>query len=495
MRPGNRARLTVALVAAALAGTSAPGSPQGIRITGVSTAQYIDMRPVVLDSVPVGQTSGDGQLKQAAGGQIVQCITGDAYCHYLRAAPVLGAVPLIQDLNVSAWGLTTGLRAYAQLRFRAAEGSAAQFWPSSDRSFEALAAYLELERGPVLARVGRQWKTSSLGFYNFDGASVTLRPRSWLTLEGFGGRSLIRGANETLTSSAISAVEPWAPDEPDRLIGGEVRFRPSPLFSASALYQRDLRSDAAGLYGERLAFDARLRLRGAALNGTLQTDLASGTVNDGRLRLELPRIAGWSPSVEARHYQPYFELWTIWGAFAPVGFDEASANAFWTDPGDRVSLRLSGGRRLYGQATGGMASLPLRNDGWRVSADATLRGGASWTFSGSYAADVGMGQARSDQSLALRRQIGQGYLGVSGMAFQTLDEFQVDKGRVWGASADAGFQLLPSARLDGSFQAYRHAESYDGGIDWNQMRGMLRVEWTVGAEPGRTGHAARGGAR
>lgn len=494
MRPGNRARLAVALAALA-AGTATRASSQGIRITGVSTAQYIDMRPVVLDSVPVSQASGDGQLKQTAGGQIVQCVTGDAYCHYLRTAPVLGAVPLIQDLNVSAWGLTTGLRAYAQLRFRAAEGDAASFWPSSDRSFEAMAAYLELDRGSVLARVGRQWKTSSLGFYNFDGASLLLRPRAWLTLEGYGGRSLIRGASEMLTSSAISAVEPWSPDEPDRLIGGEVRFRPSPLFSASALYQRDIRSDAAGLYGERLAFDARLRLRGAALNGTLQTDLASGNVNDGRLRLELPRIAGWSPSLEARHYQPYFELWTIWGAFAPVGFDEASANAFWADPGNRVSLRLSGGRRAYGQATGGMASLPLRNDGWRVSADATLRSGASWTVSGGYAADVGMGQARSDQSLALRRQLGQGYLGVSGMAFQTLDEFQVDKGRVWGASADAGFQLLQGARVDGSFQAYRHAERYTGGIDWNQLRGMLRVEWTVGSEPGRTGHAARGGAR
>jgi len=490
MRRGVSSPLAAALVLAA-AGSAAA---QGIRITGVSTAQYIDMRPVVLDSVPAGQATGTGPFKQTANGQIVQCIEGDLYCQYLRPAPVVGAAPLIQDLNVSAWGLTTGLRAYAQLRFRAAAGDAAAFWPSADQTFEALAAYLELDRGPVLARVGRQWTTSGLGFYNFDGAALTLRPLAWLTLGGYGGRSLLRGLSEPMTSSAISAVEPWAPDDPDWLFGGELHLRPSARFSAGAVYQRDMRSDAAGLYGERLAVDARLRLGLSTLSGDLQTDLATGSVNDGRVRLELPRLLGFSPSLEARHYQPYFELWTIWGAFAPVGYDEASASAFWSDPDNRVTLRVSGGRRTYGQVTGGMASLPLRNDGWRFGTDATFRAGPAWSVSGSYAADVGFGEARSDESVSVRRELGSAYLGVSGMAFQTLDEFQVEQGRVWGASAEAGVQLLPSARLDGSFQAYRHAERYTGGIDWNQLRGMLQLQWTVGPDPGRRA-LTRGGAR
>lgn len=490
MRPGLRSPLAVAL----LFGVAGPAWAQGIRITGVTTGQYIDMRPMVLDSVPVAQATGQGDLRQTAGGQIVQCLAGDAYCRYLRPTSVVGAVPLIQDLNVSAWGLTTGLRAYAQLRFRASEGDAAAFWPSSDRSFEALAAYLELDRGPVLARVGRQWKTSGLGFYNFDGAAITLRPLSWVSVEAYGGRSLLRGLSQPLTSSAIAAVEPWAPDDPDWVAGGELRFRPNARLSAGIVYQRDMRRDAAGLYGERLAADARARLGRSTLEGTLQRDLATGAMNDGTLRLELPQLLGIASSVEARHYQPYFELWTIWGAFAPVGYDEASASAFWTDRSDRLTLRVSGGRRTYAAATGGMASLPLRNDGWRLSSDATLRPTPAWALSGSYSADVGFGQARSDQTLSLRRELGAGYLGVSGMAFQTLDEFQVARGRVWGASAELGAQLLPGARVDGSFQAYRHSERYTGGIDWNQLRGIVRFQWTVGPEPGRSA-VTRGGAR
>jgi hypothetical protein len=412
----------------------------------------------------------------------------------VRPSNVISAVPLIQDVEVSGWGLTTGLRAYAQLRFRAAAGDAAKFWPSSDRGFEALAAYLELDRGVVLARLGRQWKTSGLGFYNFDGATLALRPLSWLTLEGFGGRSLVRGLNEPVVNDAIAAVEPWAPEEPDWLFGAELRGRPSNWLSAGAMYQRDIRRDAAGLYGERVSGDARLRLLQATLAGNLQLDLASGQVNDGRLRLDLPRLMGLSPAVEVRHYQPYFELWTIWGAFSPVGYDEVNASALWLDPSDRLSLRVSGGRRRYGEVTGGMSTLPLRNDGWRLGTDAAFRTGDGWSLSGGYTIDVGFGASRSDQVISLRRDFGAGYMGLSGMAFQTLDEFRVDKGRVWGGSADVGITPMPGTRIDGSLQAYRHGERYTGGIDWNQVRGLLRFEWTIGPEPGRRG-ASRGGAR
>lgn len=490
MRPGSYAPLAALLVLAA----AGPVSSQGMRITGVSTAQYIDMRPIVLDSVPVAQATGDGVLKQTADGQIVSCAQGEAYCRFMRPAPVIGAVPLIQDVEVSTWGLATGLRGYAQLRFRAAEGEAARFWPSSDRTFEALAAYLELDRGAVLARVGRQWKTSGLGFYNFDGATFSVRPLAWLTVEGFGGRSLERGANQPIVNPAITAIEPWAPDERDWLLGAELRARPTPRLSAGALYQRDIRSDKAGLYSERIAGDVRLRAAHSILSGNIQTDLATGDVNDARLRLELPRVLGFAPTLEARHYQPYFDLWTIWGAFAPVGYDEATASALWIDPADRVSFRVSGGRRQYGEATGGVASLPLRNDGWRVGVDATLRASGGWSLNGGYTADVGFGASRSDQMLGVRRQFGAGYAGITGMAFQTLDEFRVDKGRVWGASADVGVKLMDAARLDASMQSYRHRENYTGGIDWNQLRALVRLEWTVGPEPGRRAQV-KGGAR
>ncbi len=157
------------------------------------------------------------------------------------------------------------------------------------------------------------------------------------------------------------------------------------------------------------------------------------------------------------------------------------------DPSQRLTLHLSGGRRVYGNVTGGMASLPLRNDGWRVAADASWRAGPAWTVSGGYTADVGFGASRSDQTLSVRRSLGNAYLGLSGMAFQTLDDFQVERGRVWGLSADGGVPLGSAAHIDGSFQAYRHRERYIGGIDWNQMRGMLRLVWTIGSEPGRRG--------
>ncbi len=51
------------VVAAALLLTAAgPTWAQGFRIGGVSTAQYIDVRPLVMDSIPASQVTGDGVL-------------------------------------------------------------------------------------------------------------------------------------------------------------------------------------------------------------------------------------------------------------------------------------------------------------------------------------------------------------------------------------------------------------------------------------------------
>ena len=35
-----------------------------------------------------------------------------------------------------------------------------------------MAAYAEISRGLLRFRGGRQWKTSALGYFNFDGASA-----------------------------------------------------------------------------------------------------------------------------------------------------------------------------------------------------------------------------------------------------------------------------------------------------------------------------------
>ncbi|MBX6363436.1 MAG: hypothetical protein IRZ00_06175 [Gemmatimonadetes bacterium] len=451
----------------------------------MTTAQYVQLRPFVADSIPASLVPGEGELRDAPGGSVVSCLAGDAFCRFQRAAGRnLSAAPLLQDVYVNAWGLTTGLRAYAQLRGRQAVGHAEAFWPRADDHLDVLAAYVELDRDALCVRAGRQWKTSGLGFYNFDGAALLVRPLPGLSLEGFGGWSLARGVDEPRTSEALRAVEPFTPDERGYLVGGELRFRAGPRFGAGAIYQREIRDDRVGLYTERVAADARLRWLGASLDGAFAYDVASTAVNEARLTLQLPRIGGVSAALQARHYEPYFELWTIWGAFSPVGFDEGRADLAWAIPGAPLNVTVGAGWRRYQDPSAGFPSLLLRREGWALSGGASWRPVEAWAVDGAYAADIGFGGARSSQSVAVRRTLGpDAYVSLSGVAFQQAFELRVDRGRVYGLGVDGGFRLTPFARVDGDVFAFRHLERAGAGQDWSQVRGSLSFTWTLGAEP------------
>ncbi|MEZ4414135.1 MAG: hypothetical protein R3E10_00110 [Gemmatimonadota bacterium] len=460
---------------------------QVVRVSGASQVHFVNIRPLELDSVPVGETLGSGIVRRTADGQVVRCVTGEASCRFLRSVDAVSTFPFVQDVTVSAWGFGQGVRVYAQLRGRGVVSEEASIWPQADDRFDALVAFAEIERPRLRVRGGRQFKTSGLGFYNFDGGSVLFRPRSDVSVEAYGGWSLLRGLNEPVTSDAVSAIESLAPDARGLLVGGQVGYRPSPRLAVTALYQRELRDDRAGLYSERVSTDAVLRSERGTLDGALTYDLASGVLNDARLsaRTRLPR--NWGARAFARHYRPYFDLWTIWGAFSPVSYDEVGAAGAWADPGSGRSFEVQFSRRGYGDADASTAFGVTRSDGWRASLGATLPLAPLWMLSGSYGADIGYGAAKTQGQARVQRTLGEvGWLGVSATAFQRIFEFRINEGRVYGAGVDGRYELGERTSVSGSFSVYRHDAGVDSPeVDWNQMRGSLRVDWTLGAEPAR----------
>ena len=95
----------------------------------------------------------------------------------------------------------------------------------------------------------------------------------------------------------------------------------SPL-SGTFNYGWDSFSDRAGLHSERAALDAVVRRGWATVEGSVEVDLAVRTVNEALLRGWVTPWPALGVGVYGRRYRPFFELWTIWGAFNPVGFDE-----------------------------------------------------------------------------------------------------------------------------------------------------------------------------
>lgn len=462
---------------------------QSIRISGSSQLRYIEARTLARDSVASDEVEGSGFLRQTADGRVVRCVVGAEFCRGTRPGPTVSTVPVVQDLEFNAWGLGQGIHAHAEVRIRDAWGGRPELWPQADETLDVLAAWGEFSRERYRIRAGRQWTSSGLGFYNFDGVSLLVRPVEGLSVEGQAGRSLVRGLNEPRSGDALEAIEELAPVEPGLMLNGRVSYRPSARFALSGLYHRDIRDDRAGLYSELARLEGVWRIGGGSIEGSMERDLAGGQFNELRVRAVAPPVRSIALSGHLRRYRPYFELWTIWGAFSPVGFDEGRVNLAWARPSGDLIVRGHASARSYDETGMENGTGSFRTDGWGAGANASWSPRDLWRVEGGYRVELGFGAARSEGELGLQRRLpdDRGHLAVRGVAFQRLYEFRLDHGAVLGLGAEGAWRLTDRSRLTGNLTAYRHVDRGDGdGLDWTQLRAGFRLSWTVGAEPSAT---------
>jgi hypothetical protein len=478
-------RSTLLLAAAMIAQAVGGAQAQGIRISGVTSMQGVDLRPLVEDSVAIGSATGTGPYRVLADGRIVRCIDGEAFCHFRSSGARELVAPVVQDLRAVAWGFGEGISAQAHVRARGSLGDSPARWPRADDAFDAIEAWLEIDRGPARARLGRQWAVGGLGVFNYDGASLVLR-RGRARLEAFGGRSLVAGLNEPVAGSELGAIDDLPPDENGWLLGLSASSRLGSRGSASATWQRVIRGDRAGLYSERIAADASWRLFGTAAGASLAWDVSAREVNEASLQLTRPIVPGYTGSLEVRRHRPFFESWTIWGAFSPVAFDEASATVSWRNRTGSLGADVRGARRRYGDTDAGLESIPLKRDGWRAGAGADWQPREHWMAYANYDVDIGFGASRSDVVAGARWMPDESrWLGVAASGLQHIYEFRVGTGRVNGVRLEGGTRITGDARVVADAALYAHRQSgADASPNWSQRRFSLRLEWTIGRDPG-----------
>lgn len=477
----NRIVLVMLVVLAACAGTWAPPvSAQGVRGELSATASYLEYRTVVRETIPESLVPGDGITRVLDDGTVVTCVPGGD-CYYYRAGDVSGVSPLTQDLRLTAWPGYRGVSGHVHLRGR--YGSDA-LWPRSSQRFEALSAYVDFQRRAYRVRAGRQPRMSGLGLYRFDGASVLWRGWKGLRVEAFAGRSLGGSLDQYRTGSLLADADRFAPDTGSILWGIEGKARLGRRLSGSLLYQRELRTDRMDMYTERVAFDGRWTGRPLTADLSLRYDVAFGQFNEARLRLQRPVSRTVVVAGDLRHYHPFFEYWTIWGAFSPVGYNEGRLSAFWRV---RPGLRLTAGASYRDYEDTGVSSdiAPIEGDGWRTHVGASWNR-KPWTASGTYSLYTGYGAFRSAVDAVVGRDFGPRiHLGVFGTGTQQFAEFRFGDGRTLGGGVQ-GRARVRNASVDVSLGLYR--QSYDnrpGFDDYNQFRGRIGVTMEFGSEPAR----------
>lgn len=481
----NLGKVLLLVVAGSLA-LPIPSFAQGFNGKARTYVSYIQARGFALDSVPASSVPGEGNQRFLPDGTRVTC--GDAQCRYYLSGPDLDVVPVLQDLELNVWTGIPGLRAYAHVRARQPLGDG-EIWPRSDERFEALSAFVEYDRSFYRVQAGRMWQTSGLGFNNYDGASVAIQLPTRLDLQMFGGVSLVRGLNQSHRSDLISAVEPLGPEEDAYLGGIHARWRPTSALAASLTYQREQMVHTEDLYSERLAASARVLVRRATVDMEFKYNLASGETNLARLALSAPLVSGFRGSVEVRTYLPFFELWTIWGAFSPVGYDEARGRLDWLSPSGRLSAHAYGSHRRYGNTD---AEAPedygITNEGWRMGLGGRVALRPDLFLAGEYRYDEGYGASRNGGDISVRRSFGRdAYLALTGTSFETFSEFRVGSGRVTGGGIQGATPLGP-AKLQAGAMLYKHEpQERPNLLNLNQMRLHLNLEIPIGRDPGLAG--------
>lgn len=479
-------RAHVALAAFALVAASWTLEAQGIRWTATSVANYVDLRPVAADSIPDSLTTATSLVRESPVG-LVSCPAGHDQCYFYRSLDRIHTVPFTQDVTGTAWGFGQGVSVYAHLRAATNLGGVTQLWTGEEDHFATLAAYIELNKEKWMARAGRQWLTSQLGVNNFDGASLSIRPARGVTLEAYGGQALVQGLSQPYTSGELAAADNIPPDDGGLIFGVTGSWRASATAAVNAEYQRVIRADRAGFYSDRVSLDGVYAIAGTVLSLQSQIDLATTAVNEFVVRASRPfspRIGG---SVEYRHSTPFFPLWTIWGVFAPVGFNEARADGRWQSADAKWWTTLGGGYRVYQDTHTGVGFLPLRDNGWTLLATGGWRAASTLDVNGSYRRDIGPGAAKSDGSVGVRwTRADDRWLGITGSATQNIFEFRLANGFLLGAMLDAGIPLTSTLHLVAQAGAYRQTASNTPSttVNWTQRRALLRLEWWGGGDPG-----------
>ncbi len=486
----NRRRLALALVVAA-GGSSPPVlAAQGYRGEARVTGMYLDLQTVVRDSLPESQVPGDGVRRRLADGTIVRCTPGD-FCRWYRSGPVESIPVAAQELKFSLWPGIRGLSASFDILTRFGTDS---FWPRSDQDFDLITASVSFDRSQYRVRAGRIFTNNPLGYYNFDGASFLWRGFRPVRLLAYGGWYLAPNVDAPYTSSVFTSAEVIPPVKRGLLFGFDLGVRVDRNMAGNLIYQRVVRTDPVQVYSERLGFSARAQFGSTAVDALATYDLSYTQFNDALLRVNVPVVPTLDVTFQVRHYLPFFELWSIWGAFSPVGFNEGLASLAWRIPNVGLRLEVGGAYRGYEDTHVNASFANIKDNGWRAFGSVGWSH-AAWFGNFGYRAETGFGAVRYGGDLKFGRNFGPGtFLGIRGSSTQTFSEFRIGTQFVTGGAVEGAYAVGDFA-LTGSGGVYRVThDNRPQDEDWTQPRFDISVSYRFGHEPSTRSAPNLGGA-
>jgi hypothetical protein len=308
-------------------------------------------------------------------------------------------------------------------------------------------------------------------------------------VEGYGGRSLGRGL-ESPRHTALDALEDFLPDEEAVLLGAAAEIDAGSRVSGTVRYQTEFWADGSGMLSERAAADVRVIGPGPLeIEAAADVDVAFLQLGKSHLTLRA-QLRPQRAAVEAtlRRYRPFFELWTIWGFFSPVAYNEAEVQGRWQPlPTTDVSLLVAA--RKYEDTHAGAFLLAPKDRSTRGELQSRVQVSRNIAVDGRYNIEYGFGAfTQAFAAGATWNPRDDIRISGHGTAFQQIFEFRTGNAAVLGAGITADARLTSRLRLAGGAALYRqNVDNRPSGADWNQTRAWTSLEFTFGDDPGLRG--------
>lgn len=465
-------------------GTEAAAQQYRVRLD--SRMQGVSWRGLAADSIPRAQA-----VPQADGGFLTPdghaATCQQTYCYFFRSGDVLRGVPWVSQADLAAWGFgIRGLSIRANARLATDLGNATT-WPGTEPELQLIEGYAEYAARGITARAGRQFLSSRLGAYGLDGGLATVRDADrGLELTAYLGWGLARGVALPVTDAALNPLQDFQPRDRQVVAGLDAGVT-SRQVDARLEYRREVDPAVDYFVSERAAASLAMRpLPQLSITAGGEYDLAFGEV--GSADIGLGWIGnGYTLSTGWRRYRPFFDLWTIWGAFSPVPHHTMHAAASVT-PWRGLVLRGRGERYQFEDAGANTPTVQVEDEGWRLEYGATWSPTAAWVVDGGYHAEFGPGSSSRGFDLRATWIPAPGFwISAHGANLKRPLELRYSDADLTVLGVDAEYRPSPRWRLGA--EAARWQEERDrpdaGALDWNQVRVAARLSFFFGSNADR----------
>lgn len=474
----------IALVTGAIAFGASAAHGQSWRLRLDAAAQRVEFRGITPDSIAEGSARiGSSGGLESPDGFAVECI-GDGYCRFYRPGALATGAPASIGATLSLWGLgIPGLSIRANVR-ALTDLSGAPVWPGTSPTLRIIEGYAEYIHEGITAQIGRTiefGRLASVGTSGLDGARITWRPAATgFEFGAYGGWGTARGTILPVTSPAVDPLADYQPSS-RQIVIGLLAAAHLPGLDVQTEYRRELDPLTHYIVAERAAASLHATpVHRVGITAGLDYDIAQAQLGSADASVTYTNTAV-SGTLAARHYRPFFDLWTVWGVFSPVPFNGVSA-AIAITPMSKVQLRSRVEWYRYDNADVNAAGLSWKEQGWRWAVDGTIAPADQWAVDVGTHGEVqpGASSAGADIRLAWRPTSVVDFALSGGNLARPLELRFQDAGVTYVGIA-AGYRTGERWRLDVAVDRYWEARDRPdaASIDWNQWRLSARASLTL----------------